>query len=70
MKSPCKVNGVDCPRRTVEPNCHSICPEYLKFEAHCKQRRADRRAEIGAVWATEHKQQAERKKLNRYKRQH
>lgn len=70
MNAPCKVNGVDCPDRTVEPNCHATCKRYLEFDEERKKIRADRKAEIGAVWATEHKQKAYRKKLNQYKREH
>jgi hypothetical protein len=29
--SPCYKDGVDCPKRTVHPNCHSTCPEYKKY---------------------------------------
>lgn len=29
-KSPCTK---DCPNRTVEPNCHSTCKDFLEFRA-------------------------------------
>lgn len=28
-KAPCKKDGVDCPRRSI--NCHSVCEEYIEF---------------------------------------
>lgn len=32
---PCKIDGVDCERRCAEPNCHTYCPEWLKWtEVH------------------------------------
>ena len=33
MKSPCK----GCMFRTVEPNCHMTCKDYLKYEASRKE---------------------------------
>ena len=30
MKCPCK--GCTPPKRTVSPNCHMNCPEYLKWK--------------------------------------
>lgn len=29
---PCKINGVDCPRRTITPNCHSTCPDWKEWK--------------------------------------
>lgn len=28
LKTPCPK---DCPKRTVKPNCHSYCEEYLEW---------------------------------------
>lgn len=28
---PCKVNGIDCPRRSISPNCHETCPDYKEY---------------------------------------
>ena len=40
MKSPCKVNGVDCPDRT--PVCHSKCEKYIAFDEENQKRREQR----------------------------
>ena len=45
--SPCHNNGMDCPKRTVEPNCHATCEEYIIWaELERKRRRARKRAEL------------------------
>ena len=28
---PCKIDGVNCPRRSISPNCHMICPDYKEY---------------------------------------
>ena len=33
MNSPCSK---ECPKRSVRPNCHMTCREYIIFEIHCE----------------------------------
>ena len=70
MKPPCKVNGVNCPDRTIEPNCHSTCEKYLAFVASRENARAEKDAVYHQTYMNEAKDKAYRKKLNQYKRYH
>ncbi len=38
-KSPCYMDGADCPRRTVEPNCHGYCEAYIIWAEMERERR-------------------------------
>lgn len=40
-KAPCK----DCPKRSLDPPCHDICPEFLEYKGHNKQIKDRRRHE-------------------------
>lgn len=42
-KPPCKINGIDCPKR--HPGCHSGCPDYAEFDAEKQKERAQRMQE-------------------------
>lgn len=64
MNAPCK----DCAER--HPICHDHCPKYLEYRAERNRIIRERRALNGMTWGNERKFQANRKKLNRYKRNH
>lgn len=42
MKSPCTR---DCPNRSVSPNCHMTCQQYLAYVEHRESVREKRGAE-------------------------
>ncbi len=45
LESPCKKNGVDCPKRkvTLDFNCHSNCKEFKKYEKENEKKRKEER---------------------------
>lgn len=47
--SPCHNHGAGCPKRTIEPNCHATCEDYIIWaELEHERRRIHRRAELDA----------------------
>ena len=44
MNSPCKKNGIDCPKRVI--GCHDNCKEYQDFAAEREAIRNKRIEEI------------------------
>lgn len=46
MRPPCKLpNGADCPKRSLEPNCHGYCEEYIQWVEFGHEQRRRERAE-------------------------
>lgn len=41
--SPCYNDGNGCPRRSVKPNCHEYCEEYLKWRENQNAANVNRR---------------------------
>lgn len=41
LESPCKKNGIDCPKRkvTLDFNCHSNCKEFKEYEKENERKR-------------------------------
>ena len=48
MKSPCKRNGIDCPKRQM--GCHDDCKEYQEYVAECELIRKRRADEVNERW--------------------
>lgn len=50
--SPCYKGGVDCPKRSAEPNCHGYCEDYIVWaELERERRRTSNKArsELAAI---------------------
>lgn len=46
MQCPCKVDGVDCPKRWLNPDtlesCRTTCKEWQKYQEQCEEIRYKR----------------------------
>ena len=42
--APCKINGVDCPKRVL--GCRTDCPEWQRYEAEQAEYRKEKDASI------------------------